>query len=267
MVASAAVLVATALQGCSHEDLVHAICAATTGDAFTDLKDKMLETIDSHCNTSAAKDTDGRRLVPPDVKKAACARKGELEVDARVRAEQENLTQECIAKYANMSVSDLANVDRLKNMTKQFMDDQSSVLKNFRDDAVAKATQIADEAHKIAADAQDDAQDVADDAQEKSPDESTKLVSATPEAEAAAEPSQEKPPEDVAKSRLYDMRLSSNVVPARVLVPVFISLTALIAVVGLAFAFVVRLSRHSQMDFEPLFCEEGEEESRLQCEK
>jgi hypothetical protein len=131
-----------------------------------------------------------------------------------------------------MSISDLVDTDRLRNLTRQFVDDQRSALEGFSNQAIERANTVLDEAQEAA---EVHLEDSADDSNHSN-------VSL-----------------EGSESRLYDARLAEQVFPARVRVPVFGALTMVIAVVGVAGALVVRVSRHSDITERVV----NEEESRL----
>jgi BMFP domain-containing protein YqiC len=148
-IAVSGLLAGLALQGCGGmSSVLEAICGASTGSAFDDMKKSLKEKAAQAC--AGTEDTEeegrllsGRRLVTVDV----CVKAETLEIDEDVAKEKQELTAECVNKYSNLSMSDLIDTEKIKTMVEEFMNESAAKMDSIQAEIEAKAKKASDAAH------------------------------------------------------------------------------------------------------------------------
>jgi hypothetical protein len=161
-IAGSGLLAGLALQGCGGmSSVLEAICGASTGSAFDDMKKSLMEKAAEAC--ASTEDTEeegrllkgghgsGRRLVVDE----ACEKAQQLEVDEDVAKEKEELTAECVKKYSNLSMSDLIDTQKIKTMVEEFMNESAAHMDSIQAEIEAKAKKASDMASEAASSASD----------------------------------------------------------------------------------------------------------------
>jgi gas vesicle protein len=145
-IAGSGLLAGLALQGCGGmSSVLEAICGASTGSAFDDMKKSLMEKAAEAC--AGTEDTEeegrllsGRRLVVDE----ACEKAQQLEVDEDVAKEKQELTAECVKKYSNLSMSDLIDTEKIKTMVEEFMNESKAHMDSIQAEIEAKAKKASD---------------------------------------------------------------------------------------------------------------------------